>query len=260
MGRRIAIELLIVAAIGLLLAALGPFGSWVLPFDLRCLLWIGGIVAAYAIIRPMTAAGEWLAARVRAPALAGYLIVLSVAAVPITLLFGAVLRALPLQPAWNGSLALIYLQVWLIGFAIHLFMKRVLAPTTAAAPVPAPAEALREGHPAQPAPPPRLLARLPAHVGYRVLCLEMEDHYVRVHATGGSALLLMRLADAIAELDGVDGMQVHRSWWVARAAVTGIRRDNRSLRLDLENGMQVPVSRSYAALLRASGWADRAAA
>jgi DNA-binding LytR/AlgR family response regulator len=73
-------------------------------------------------------------------------------------------------------------------------------------------------------------------------------------------LLLMRLQDAIAELDGLEGMQVHRSWWVARAAVSAIRRDDRSLRIVLENGMEVPVSRSCAPALRRAAWGAGAGA
>ncbi len=37
------------------------------------------------------------------------------------------------------------------------------------------------------------------------------------HAPDRSVLVLMPLRQAIAELEGVEGMQVHRSWWVVRA-------------------------------------------
>lgn len=47
----------------------------------------------------------------------------------------------------------------------------------------------------------------------------MEDRYLRIHTDGGSDLILMRLRDAVGELAGADGLQVHRSFWVARAAV-----------------------------------------
>ena len=59
----------------------------------------------------------------------------------------------------------------------------------------------------------------------------MEDHYVRAHTMLGSDLVLLRLRDAIAELDGIEGAQVHRSWWVARDVVEGVEREGRKLRL-----------------------------
>ena len=63
------------------------------------------------------------------------------------------------------------------------------------------------------------LDRMPPRVGRELLALQMEDHYVRAHTEHGSALILMSLKEAIAELGDAEGMQVHRSWWVARGAV-----------------------------------------
>ena len=57
-----------------------------------------------------------------------------------------------------------------------------------------------------------------AAVGVKI-ALQGEDHYVRIHTALGSELVLMRLGDAIQELDGLEGERVHRSWWVARRAV-----------------------------------------
>jgi hypothetical protein len=102
--------------------------------------------------------------------------------------------------------------------------------------------------------PARLLARLPAHLGREVLALQAEDHYVRVHTAAGSTLLLMRLADAIAELDGLEGERVHRSWWVARSAVTAGRPEGRRMTLTLANGVEAPVTREAAPRLRRAGW------
>jgi len=92
-----------------------------------------------------------------------------------------------------------------------------------------------------------------------VLCLQMEDHYVRVHTAAGSRLVLATLAQAIAALKGAPGLQVHRSWWVAERAVIGAVADGRNLKLRLANGVTAPVARSSVAAVRAAGWLDRAA-
>ena len=55
-------------------------------------------------------------------------------------------------------------------------------------------------------------------------------------------------------MDGVDGAQTHRSWWVARDAIRSSRRDGRNLRLVLHNGLEVPVSRTGVAKLKQLGW------
>lgn len=87
-----------------------------------------------------------------------------------------------------------------------------------------------------------------------VLCLQMEDHYVRIHTAAGSELVLMSLSQAVAGLKDVEGLQTHRSWWVAKAAVTGVVEDGRRLRLRLTNGLEAPISRARVAKLRAAGW------
>jgi hypothetical protein len=105
--------------------------------------------------------------------------------------------------------------------------------------------------------PHKLLARLPARLGDKVLALQGEDHYVRVHTVLGSELLLMRMGDAIAELGGLEGERVHRSWWVARVAVRDVRASGRRLSLTLTNGLEVPATRDASAKLRQAGWLGR---
>ncbi|MEA1651461.1 LytTR family DNA-binding domain-containing protein [Nitrospirillum sp. BR 11164] len=88
----------------------------------------------------------------------------------------------------------------------------------------------------------------------RLLALEAEDHYLRIHTDDGSDLVLMRLRDAIAELGEGLGMQVHRSFWVARAAVAEATVRGQAAQLRLSDGMVVPVSRTALPRLRAAGW------
>ena len=99
----------------------------------------------------------------------------------------------------------------------------------------------------------RFLARLPPELGRDLVYLKMADHYVEAFTTAGSALVLMRFADAVAELEGVGGLRVHRSYWVARAHVAGSARRNGRTTLRLTGGHEAPVSRGYLAEVRAAG-------
>ena len=103
---------------------------------------------------------------------------------------------------------------------------------------------------------PRIFGRLPRRLGQDLLCLSMEDHYVRLHTPRGSALVLMSLGQAMEEVAGLDGLQIHRSWWVARNAVEGVVEDGRNLRIRIRGGVEAPVSRANVARLRAAGWLD----
>jgi hypothetical protein len=99
-----------------------------------------------------------------------------------------------------------------------------------------------------------LLRRLKPEARGALWALEMEDHYLRVHTSAGNDLILYRLNDALAEVAGLDGRQVHRSYWVAREAVATTERDGRRRLLVLKNGLKVPVSRANLSELRGAGW------
>jgi LytTr DNA-binding domain len=103
--------------------------------------------------------------------------------------------------------------------------------------------------------PPRFLERLPLKLrGATLYAVSAEDHYLRIHTSRGTDMILMRLSDAIAELDGIEGSQVHRSWWVARDAIEDVARGEGKATFTLKGGTEAPVSRTYAKALREAGW------
>lgn len=103
--------------------------------------------------------------------------------------------------------------------------------------------------------PARFLDRLPPKLrGARLIAVQAEDHYLRLHTDAGSDLILMRLADALGELEGLEGAQTHRSWWVAKDAVASVARGDGRALLTLTDTLTAPVSRRYARALREAGW------
>lgn len=84
--------------------------------------------------------------------------------------------------------------------------------------------------------------------------LTAEDHYVRVITDLGEDLILMRLSDAIMETHPLPGLQTHRSWWVAEAGVESVEKKDGKMVVRLRTGKDVPVSRTFAAELKAIGW------
>lgn len=100
---------------------------------------------------------------------------------------------------------------------------------------------------------PRLYQRLATGPHGPLLRLSVDDHYVYVHTASGVECVLMRLADAIAETEGTPGLKVHRSHWVALAAVRGVKRARGRWLLQMADGAEVPVSRAYLPDAAASG-------
>ena len=90
-----------------------------------------------------------------------------------------------------------------------------------------------------------LQGRLPAHVRGPVRLLVASEHYLRVVTDRGEAMVLYRFGDAVAEQPQSRGAQVHRSYWIAREAVADVRRNGAKVTIGLEDGSEVPVSRTY---------------
>ena len=223
--------------IGVLMGVIGPFGSYLNPMPLRILdqvvMTLGGTVLAGTLIPLQIRLGL----RLGLPWIFCLAVAIVVTAVPIAAL-SALVSSL-IWPwnikyynagAWYGEALLMLSALFSLWVVVEL-AGRAVRGGGAAAPVPAAF----------------------AGVG-ATICLQVEDNYVRVHRAGGSSLELMPLHEAIARFGRTDGLQVHRSWWVAGGAVEGAERDARNWRLRLSNGLRVPVARNRVVEARARGW------
>jgi DNA-binding LytR/AlgR family response regulator len=229
-------------AIGLLLGVTGPFGSQTtLEPAVRYSFWmiiaLAGFGAAAAAERVLssTAPGRKTATRIVAVAAAS--------AVPMTFFVAWAMGVV--RPGRTFS------PVQLLGLfpyvaLVQLLIARVISPDdqmTVSATVEQPAAA--------PEFPPEFVSKLPAALRRDILALEAEDHYVRVHTLHGSALILMRLADAVAVIDPRLGLRVHRSWWVAKDGVRALERTPGRAIARLVDDTAVPISRTHLSAARA---------
>ena len=258
--RQLAIELFIVVVVGAALGLLGPFGSYALPDAIRLAYWIGFGVVGYAVYRPIQMVAFWLAETTIIPIWVALLLAAAIAALPLTGLIGFALAGMQYSDSYLGAgFPILYFQVFGIGLGFQFFMRLLFADRESidgvAAEAPSPMVPLDiNAIPLPTRPDVPLLKRLQPELGDHLVCLEMQDHYVKVHMLAGSTMLLMRLRDAIAELGGVEGQQVHRSWWVARDEVRAIRRQGRAVKLELTNGLLAPVARNRQEALKREGW------
>ena len=254
-----AIDAAVCVAAGIVLGVLGPFGSFfnddLLP---RLLQWTLSSLAIAVVYGAALRAVRPLARRHRIPAWAWVTAVVLAAALPVSA--ATRMASVAVWPFlekigwldWYGQAVITTLPLT----AIYIFLRVRLAEPRPAA---APADSVQVSDAGEPAGDEAggdtpFLRRLPPRLGRDIVCLVMEDHYVRAHTALGSDLILLPLHKAVEELAGLEGMQVHRSWWVARAAVQGAVEDGRNIRLRLTNGMEAPVARTAVARLRAAGW------
>ncbi|MEJ2409115.1 MAG: LytTR family DNA-binding domain-containing protein [Novosphingobium sp.] len=255
------------AVVIVVLALFGPFGTYADPFSKRLLGWSVFVVGGFICFRPVLAGGEALSRLTRLPRALAIALACLLASFPVTVLVALWQAGERWAGMRLGGLFQLYPYVLVVGLmitALQIVLRR--ASTNAATGGPATAqgggansfqtvEATAMAQPPAPEPAANaLLDRLPPELGCDVLCVRNEDHYVRVFTPQGDALLLFRLGDAVAALHHVDGAQVHRSCWVARAAVADVLREGRNVTLVLTNGEQVRVARAMLARLRSEGW------
>jgi hypothetical protein len=104
----------------------------------------------------------------------------------------------------------------------------------------------RRGRFGRPCLTPAFLERFDPPLKGQVFAVQAQEHYVRVITAEGAPTTLYRFGDALRELEGLAGMQVHRSFWVADAGVVALKNGRRGMRIVLRNGEQVPVSARHA--------------
>ena len=241
-----------------LLVYLGPFGTWaLLPFSERLPFWLTTVGPNW-IVGYIAFSVTSLKFRERGwSAWAGFVLAAAVAALPGTgTVWLAVAVYLDYRPSGVSGVVGLYGQVFVLHLIIGSLVFRLIdgALRRGVKEELPPSDGSTELAP-RPAPEAALLARLPARSRAELLHLRMQDHYVEVHTAAGSEMLLLRFRDALSEVEGVNGLQVHRSHWVARKAVAGVeRRGGGRITLRLVNGSRVPVSRSFAPLLKSRGW------
>lgn len=236
--------MVVAAAAGVVLAVSGAFGSINAPLWIRLIYWIPVMLAGALwghlcsrLIDRWIDMDErpWLAVAALTAAITG----------PVTLMVwfitGMMFEREPYPLAVLPFMLGPVLTITAVMSAINVFLSKAQPIQTHAAPAgSAPA---------------RFPDRLPVKLrGAAIRAVQAEDHYLRIHTDRGSDLILMRLSDALEELEGLEGSQTHRSWWVAKDAVRDVARGDGRATLTLDGGVTVPVSRRYARALREAGW------
>jgi hypothetical protein len=240
--QRLAVDLLLLAALGLMMGQLGPYRTIEAPEALRTAYWLVAVVGSGLA---GVAADRLLAARI--PGFWTRIVAVSLAVTPPVTLFIYALNAtmldLPRRPWLLPQLAWQVLVVLLLLMTLRALAWRraVETRTIVVPPLPEAERAFRL----------RLSAR---RRGARLIAIEAEDHYVRVHTDAGSELLAMRFSQALEELARAHGYRLHRSWWVAADAIEAVRWKRGGGEARLAGGIAAPVSRSCAAELKAAGW------
>lgn len=229
---------------GVFLALTGAFGSGDAPFVQRLLYWtsvmiLGGLwghMCGWAVGRHVDLDDRpWKTIGLLTVAITGPLSVIVWAATG--LIFDQQAPALQMLPSFLAPVCLVTAGA----LAINVFLGRETPIQTRLA--------------TSQSELPLFLTRMPIKLaGAAIYAVQAEDHYLRIHSDRGSGLILMPLSQALKELEGLEGAQTHRSWWVSRAAVRAVERGNGRATLTLVNGLKVPVSRRYSRALRGDWW------
>ncbi len=236
-----------IAGASLLLGLVGPFGTYEgMRLPARLAYWAATAVATYFTGVAAVFLQVHLFSPGRMPGVALFALFGAVAGIPVgtvvwlinTAVFESGGRAIPFLPLLAYCVAIAAVVTALVALFSEQYEKATRAEASPSAP--------RR---------PRILDRLPPQARGELSHLTVQDHYVDIRTDRGGALVLMRLADAIAETEGVAGLQIHRSHWIAIGQVAQSVRLGGRLMLKMKDGTMLPVSRSYMEEVRAAGLA-----
>lgn len=248
--KRVILEPVVVVSVSVLAAFLvvaGPFGSYVsMTLAQRLVFWVPvalagsvlGLVIDILVVNWMGRENERRA---------GF----------VTALISALVLSLPLFALINrfiaaarSDLSCLFETVLLIFFAnLGICSLRKAwkdpppaesAPLSIPVPVPIPV----------PIPLPPFVSRLPVEIQARVALITGRNHHIDIETDLGSAALFMRFSDAVLQMPPAEGMQVHRSHWVAFRRMRGIEKTGQRHFLVLDGEVRVPISRNHVDSLR----------
>ena len=244
--RRAAAETALLSALGLFLGLLGPFGpdqrDWLVKLTYWPTVIVGGGLIGIVVddLLGLRLGGFWKR-----------LVAVSVVmTLPVVALVMTVSRLMLGPRAYQPHMQSIVYQVFIISFAVMaarqvawraVWTERAITPVRPSDATDAVPEDFRR----------RLSARRRAA---RLIAVEAEDHYLRVHTDAGEEMITARFSDALEELAPMAGHQTHRSWWVAANAIEAVRWRRGRGELRLVGGLTVPVSRTFTPALKREGW------
>jgi hypothetical protein len=239
--RTVVVTAGVAAAVGAFLAFVGAFGLTAYPLVLRI-----AYMVPVSILTSMIGLGGYLLAGRLAPRLdpwlrsvLGGLLIFAPIGVIVWLtagLFPGANIGPSALPGFIGTSLVVSVAMSLLSVAVNLARQDRTQPALDAGPS-------------------RFLERLPVRMrSAEIWAIEAEDHYLRVHTSLGETMVLMRLADAVRELASLEGLQTHRSWWVARQGLADASRGDGKVTLTLKSGGEAPVSRTYLKAVKDAGW------
>jgi len=235
--RRAAAELALLIVAGVFVGLIGPYGSAEIPTGPRIAYWLilivgGGVIGiAFDAAIGRRLKGFWPRLAIDSVLMTPFVSLLVI--VVAHLMFGA--------PLNSRRFARLGFEVFILSMAVMALRQLAWRKPAMPAPPAEPSDAFRQ----------RLSAK---RREAKLLAVEAEDHYLRVHTDAGCELITARFGDAIEELSGWPGFRTHRSWWVAACAIDGVRWSRGRGELRLTSGLVVPVSRSQAQSLKTAGW------
>ncbi len=228
--------------------AVGPFGTYeAMGLWDRTVFWTLDVMGGMVIIVPVLHVFYHSRLMAGLPSQVRFGLGVALGALPaagfITLLYGTIGADLQISTPFP----VLYIEVTVFS-TLLLLTEFILWPMVFGTPEPQPAVVTTpsESVPVSKSPVPALLTRLAVeHRDAAIISISMQDHYAEVTTTVGTALILMRLNDAIDLLEGYPGARIQRSHWVAKDFVTGIERSGRRVEVRLQDGRTLPIGATY---------------
>ncbi|MEO0818081.1 MAG: LytTR family DNA-binding domain-containing protein [Pseudomonadota bacterium] len=243
-AQRLVLQGVFVVLLALGIGHAGPYGTYeAMPVLQRMLYWTAIIMLPWALFQALLAFGRRMLPNLSPLQLTALIMpAFAIVGSAVTLVFNIALgqmSAARFLSDWSMSIA-----VWL-GFSFLIILPLQIIGATLAR------EQRQTGGAAMLD---FLKQKLPVHLrAADLIAMGAEDHYVRVFTSDGDTLIHMRFGDAVSALEGYNGVQTQRSWWIALDQVEADTFNSRlGEHITMVSGLKVPVSRRKRASVRSA--------
>ncbi|MDO6963239.1 LytTR family DNA-binding domain-containing protein [Rhizobium alvei] len=87
-------------------------------------------------------------------------------------------------------------------------------------------------------------ARASLSVEGEILSIQAQNQYVSIRVGDRTTLHRMTFRDALEQVAPDDGIKIHRSWWIRKSLIAGIRKDGTNFKVVGHDGLIYPLSKS----------------
>ncbi|MGB1361380.1 MAG: LytTR family DNA-binding domain-containing protein [Alphaproteobacteria bacterium] len=99
-----------------------------------------------------------------------------------------------------------------------------------------------------------IMLNIPMPKRGQLWALQAQDHYVNIITSKGSHLIYIKFNEALKQTGNIDGIQISRSYWVAKNGLQDIIKQSGKNICILKDGTKIPIAKNHLDNIKNKKW------